>query len=78
MLPVSINAALRSVQPNIKVKFFSEESLLSVFDFAKSRELKVPKKASHHKIYGLLLKVLLRTGARMEEIVQYDRSAKAD
>ena len=78
MLPVSRNTALRSVQPNIKVKFFSEEDLLRMLEFVKSRELKDPKKANYHKRYGLLLKVLLRTGARIEEIVPYDRPSKVD
>ena len=78
MLPVSRNTAIRSIQPNIKVKFFSEEDLLTIFEFVKSRELTDPKKASYHKRYGLLLKVLLRTGARIEEIVPYDRPAKGD
>ena len=78
MLPVSRNTAIRSIQPNIKVKFFSEEDLLTMFEFVKSRELTDPKKASYHKRYGLLLKVLLRTGARIEEILPYDRPAKID
>ena len=78
MLPVSRNAALRSVQPNIKVKFFSEEDLLRLFDFVKSREIEDLKKADYHRRYGLLLKVLLRTGARIEEIVPYDRLARVD
>ena len=78
MLPVSRNTAIRSIQPNIKVKFFSEEDLLTIFEFVKSRELSDSKKANYHKRYGLLLKVLLRTGARIEEIVPYDRPASVD
>ncbi len=78
MLPVSRNTAIRSIQPDIKVKFFTEEDLLTIFEFVKSRELKDPKKANYHKRYGLLLKVLLRTGARIEEIVPYDRPASVD
>jgi integrase len=78
VLPVSKNAAIRSIQPNIKVKFFSEEDLLTIIEFVKSRELSDSKKANYHKRYGLLLKVLLRTGARIEEIVPYDRPARVD
>ena len=78
MLPVSRNTAIRSIQPNIKVKFFSEEDLLTIFEYVKSRELTDPKKANYHKRYGLLLKVLLRTGARIEEIVPYNRPARID
>ena len=78
MLPVSRNNALRSIQPNIKVKFFSEEDLLEIFEFIKSRELGDPKKANYHKRYCLLLKVLLRTGARIEDIVPYVRPAKVE
>lgn len=78
MLPVSRNTAIRSIQPNIKVKFFSEEDLLTIFEFVKSRELSDSKKANYHKRYGLLLKVLLRTGARIEEIVPYNRPASVD
>ena len=78
MLPVSRNAAIRSIQPNVKVKFFSEEDLLTIFEFIKSRELADPKKANYHNRYGLLLKVLLRTGARIGEIVPYDRPARID
>ena len=78
MLPVSRNAALRSIQPNIEVKFFSEEDLLEIFEYVESKELKDPRKSSYHKRYGLLLKVLLRTGARIEEIVPYDRAASVD
>lgn len=76
MLPISRNTTLRSVQPDIKIKFFSEEDLLKLFESVKSRELTDPRKANYHKRYGLLLKVLLRTGARIEEIVPYDRPAK--
>ena len=78
MLPFSRNNAIRSIQPNIKVKFFSEVDLLEIFQFIKSRELGDPKKANYHKRYCLLLKVLLRTGARIEEIVLYERPAKVD
>ena len=78
MLPVSRNNAIRSIQPNIKVKFFSEEDLLEIFEFIKSRELGDPKKANYHKRYGLLLKVLLRTGARIEETVPYVRPTRPD
>ena len=78
MLPVSRNTALRSVQPDIKVKFFSEEDILRIFEIVRSRELADLRKANYHKRYGLLLKVLLRTGARIEEIVPYDRPAKVD
>ncbi|MEM0134649.1 MAG: site-specific integrase [Thermoplasmatales archaeon] len=79
MLPVSRNNAIRSIQPNIKVKFFSEEELLEIFEFVKSKKIADPKRANYHKRYCLLLKVLLRTGARIEEIVPYvrpERSAK--
>ena len=42
------------------------------------REISDSKKANYHKRYGLLLKVLLRTGARIEEIVPYNRPASVD
>lgn len=78
MLPVSRNSAIRSIQPNIKVKFFSEEDLLTIFEFVKFKELTDSKKVNYHKRYSLLLKVLLRTGARIEEIVPYNRPAGLD
>ena len=78
MFPVTRNTAIRSIQPNIKVKFFSEDDLATIFNFVKAREIKDPKRSSYHKRYGLILKVLLRTGARIEEVVPYDRSAYVD
>jgi hypothetical protein len=44
MLPVSKNNAIRSIQPNIKVKFPSEEGPLEIFEFIKSRERGDPKR----------------------------------
>ena len=78
MLPVVRNTAIRSVQPSIKVKFFSEDELAKIFDYVKLKIVEDPRKENYHKRYLLLLKVLLRTGARIEEIVPYDRPARVD
>ncbi len=78
MLPVSRNAAIRSVRPNIKVKFFSEDELAGIFDLVTGKGIKDPGKSGYHRRYALLLKVLLRTGSRIEEIVPYDRPPRTD
>jgi len=71
MLPVSRTNALRSIVPDIKVKFFSDEELETIYNYVMKSGNK--GKDNYRKRYLLLVKVLLRTGARIEEVVPYDR-----
>lgn len=59
--------AIRSLPPNIKVSFFSEEDLEKIFAYIDGKIQSDRQRRNIHIRYKLLLTVLLRTGARISE-----------
>lgn len=58
---------IQSTTPKISVEFFTEEELDQIFAWILKKIIEDPKRSAYHKKYYLLLKVLLRTGARIDE-----------
>jgi len=68
IIPVNKDMKLYS-QPKLKVEFFSEENLFKMFDWVikKRGEAKRKRDIDYHNKYYLIMKFLLRTGARIDE-----------
>ena len=68
IIPVNKDLKLYS-QPKLKVEFFSEEDLFKMFDWImrKRQEAKRKRDIDYYNKYYLIMKFLLRTGARIDE-----------
>ena len=68
IIPVNKDMKLYS-QPKLKVEFFSEEDLFKMFDWImrKRGEAKRKRDIDYYNKYYLVMKFLLRTGARIDE-----------
>jgi len=68
IIPVNKDMRLYS-QPKLKVEFFSEEDLFKMFDWVmrKRQEAKRKRDIDYYNKYYLIMKFLLRTGARIDE-----------
>ncbi len=66
-MSVRSNMAIRARQPDIKVSFFSDEDVENMLAYVDERIHADSKRRGYHKRYQLLLKTLLRTGARISE-----------
>ncbi|MFP3257480.1 MAG: site-specific integrase [Candidatus Nanopusillus acidilobi] len=68
IIPVNKDMKLYS-QPKLKVDFFSEEDLFKMFDWVmkKRGEAKRKRDIDYYNKYYLIMKFLLRTGARIDE-----------
>lgn len=70
MLPArSKSNAIRSIKPDIKVSFFSDEDIINIMKYIdeKMQYAKTEKRKLDHGRYKFLVTVLLRTGARISE-----------
>ena len=66
-MSVRSNMAIRATQPDIKVSFFSDEDVENLLAYVDERIHADSRRRGYHKRYQLLLKTLLRTGARISE-----------
>jgi len=68
IIPVNKDMKLYS-QPKLKVEFFSEEDLFKMFDWVmkKRGEAKRKRDIDYYNKYYLIMKFLLRSGARIDE-----------
>jgi integrase/recombinase XerD len=68
IIPINKDMKLYS-QPKLKVEFFSEEDLFKMFDWVmrKRQEAKRKRDIGYYNKYYLIMKFLLRTGARIDE-----------
>ena len=66
-MSVRSNMAIRARQPDIKVSFFSDEDVENMLAYVDERIHADSRRRGYHKRYQLLLKTLLRTGARISE-----------
>lgn len=79
MLPTTRSGALRSIKPTIKVSYFEDHEVEEMFA-AINRQI-VTQKGNRSQValrYRLLFRTLLRTGARIEEVVRYERKEYVD
>ena len=75
-LPVSFNKNMKiqSMKHGLKIEFFTNEELNLIFDSVKNKMINNRTHEMYHRRYYFLMKALLYTGARIEEIVPYHRS----
>jgi integrase len=66
MLP-SRQLGIRSRAPDIKVSFFSQDDLNTIFSYVSERIRSDSRRSNNHIRYQLMLTTLLRTGARISE-----------
>lgn len=66
MFPARVNA-IRSMKPNIKVSFFSDDDIERIFAYIDDRIVKDRARRANNMTYKVLLTLLLRTGARISE-----------
>ncbi len=70
IIPFSRNMKIQSTKPNIQIEFFSDEDLARIFKFIQDKIATDKRNADYHRRYLLLCKILLRTGARIDEALQ--------
>lgn len=69
IIPISKNLAIQSKTQNIPIEFFSDDQLERIFSWIseKIQNSTTKREITTHKKYYLLFKILLRTGARIDE-----------
>jgi len=80
VLPINYNKnlSMQSAKNNISISYFRGYELDQIFDYTKN---KIINNKNHEKLYRryyFLMKVLLYTGARIEEIVPYHKNEYID
>ncbi|MCL5786080.1 MAG: site-specific integrase [Candidatus Thermoplasmatota archaeon] len=65
--PVPRNVAIQSASRNLNVDFFTDEEVARILEFVHGRDETDARRSPRHKMYYLLVKVLYRTGARIDE-----------
>lgn len=79
MIPTTRTGAIRSLKPTIKVSYFEDHEIEAIFEAINKRITTEKGNRSLFAMrYRLLLKTLLRTGARIEEVVRYERKEYVD
>jgi len=71
IVPMSKSTAIQSLKRDTsKIEFFNDEELYQIFEYIKRKVAEDHKKIDYHKRYLLLFKALLRTGARIDEVLK--------
>ena len=68
-LPVPRNMMIQSGQ-KLSIEFFSDEDIEKIFYEISCKMEKDPSRIEYHQRYFLLVKFLLRTGGRIDEVLQ--------
>ena len=68
-LPVPRNMMIQSGQ-KLSIEFFSDEDIEKIFYEISCKMEKDPSRMEYHQRYFLLVKFLLRTGGRIDEVLQ--------
>ncbi len=69
IVPINKKMAIQSSQQNLNIEFFNDEELSQIFEYVNKKMANDPKRIKFHKRYLLLLETLLRTGARIQEVL---------
>ncbi len=69
-LPVPRNMMLQSSKKNLSIDFFSDDQLEKIFQEISRKMHDDVKRISYHQRYFILVKFLLRTGGRIDEVLQ--------
>ncbi len=68
-LPVPRNMMIQSSQ-KLSIDFFTDEELGKIFEEISRKIDEDPKRKAYHQRYFILVKFLLRTGGRIDEVLQ--------
>ena len=66
-LPVPKSWAIQSAKRNVPIEFFSDDEILAMESGIQGKIMENRKRSPSHKRYYLLFKILLYTGARIDE-----------
>ncbi|WP_298278447.1 site-specific integrase [Ferroplasma sp.] len=79
-MPVNFNKnlSIQSARNNVSISYFRGQELDQIFDYIKNKILNNRNHEALYRKYYFLMKVLLYTGARIEEIVPYHRDEYLD
>ena len=69
-LPVPRNMMLQSSGKNLSIDFFSDDQVDTIFQEISRKMDEDPKRKGYHQRYFLLARFLLRTGGRIDEVLQ--------
>ena len=69
-LPVPRNMMLQSSRKDLSIDFFSDGQIEEIFHEISRKMDEDPKRIGYHQRYFLLARFLLRTGGRIDEVLQ--------
>jgi len=67
IVPVPKSWKIQSAQKRMPLEFFSDEEIMAMQTWIMNKIQETKKRSSYHKMYFLLFKTLLWTGARIDE-----------
>jgi len=70
MIPVPRNMKIQSMNPQMKIEFFTDEEIESMKNYIQMQFKNNNKRSETHKRYFTLVITLLRTGGRIDEVLQ--------
>jgi len=72
MIPVPRNMKIQSMSPQMKIEFFTDEEIEGMKNYIQTQFKNSNKRSEIHKRYFALIVVLLRTGGRIDEVLQLE------
>jgi len=70
MIPVPRNMKIQSVSPQMKIQFFTDEEIEGMKNYIQMQFKNNNRRSEIHRRYFALTVILLRTGGRIDEILQ--------
>jgi len=70
MIPVPRNMKIQSMSPQMKIEFFTDEEIERMKNYIQMQFKNNNKRSEIHKRYFALVITLLRTGGRIDEVLQ--------
>ena len=77
-IPFNKNTKIQLAHKTNGIEFFNGEELQRIFDYVRAKIRDDRQHEAYHRRYYLLMKALLHTGARIEEIVPFHKDAYLD
>ena len=74
MIPVPRNMKIQSMNPEMKIEFFTDEEIERIKNYIQMQFRNNNKRSEIHKRYFALVITLLRTGGRIDEVPQLKAS----
>jgi len=70
MIPVPRNMKIQSMSPQMKIEFFTDEEIEGMKNYIQTQFKNSNKRSEIHRRYFALVITLLRTGCRIDEVLQ--------